>query len=190
MPCQVSECPSGTDHEAPRDSTPGSTSHLHSSTTRAPKGPLRHVAQFRSQGWRKDLDLIFKAYYRYNFSSFKESEWSRIRDKVLDHLLPLQEEWRGITENDPLQYMPYMEEQFFAATGIQLKGLAECTTWIKQGSYYHSVVARKGQLDQCPHLVGIELPKGPQILRSHPVSPSWSPRGNWRPRRLAPVHLP
>ena len=59
-----------------------------------------------------------------------------------------------------------MEEQFFAATRIWLKGLAECTTWIKRGSYYHSVVARKGQLDQCPHLAGIEPPKGPQITPS------------------------
>ena len=171
-PCQVSERPSGAPHEAPRDSTPGSTSHQCSSSTRAPKDSLRHETRFRSQGWRKDLDLIFKAYYKYNFSSFKESEWSRIRDKALDHLLPLQEEWRGIKENDPLQYMPYMEEQFFAATGIWLKGLAECTTWIKWGSYYHSVVARKGQLHKCPHLVGIEPPKGPQITpsESHLVS--------------------
>ena len=165
-PRQVSECPSGAACEAPRDSTPGSTSHQHSSNTRAPEDPLRCVARFRSQGWRKDLDLIFKVYYKYNFSSFKESEWSKIRDKVLDHLLPLQEEWRGIKENDRLQYMPYMEEQFFATTGIQLKGLAECTIWIKRGSYYHSVVARKGQLHKCPHLVGIEPPKGPQITPS------------------------
>ena len=86
MPCQVSERPSGTAHKAPRDSTPGSTSHQCSSSTRALKDPLRCVARFRSQGWRKDLDLIFKVYYRYNFSSFKESKWSRIRDKVLDHL--------------------------------------------------------------------------------------------------------
>ena len=162
----MSERPSGAPHEAPRDSTPGSTLHQCSSNTRAPKDPLRHVACFRSQGWRKDLDLIFKVYYKYNFSSFKESEWSKIRDKVLDHLLPLQEEWRGIKENDPLQYMPYMEEQFFAATGIWLKGLAKCTTWIKRGSYYHSVVGRKGQLHKCPHLAGIELPKGPQITPS------------------------
>ena len=172
MPCQVSECPSGAPREAFRDSTPGSTSHQCSSNMRAPKDPLRCVARFRSQGWRKDLDLIFKVYYKYNFSSFKESEWSKIRDKVLDHLLPLQEEWRSIKENDPLQYMPYMEEQFFAATGIWLKGLAECTIWIKWGSYYHSVVARKGQLHKCLHLVGIEPPKGPQITpsESHLVS--------------------
>ena len=68
--------------------------------------------------------------------------------------------------------MPYMEEQFFAATGIRLKGLAECTIWIKRGSYYHSVVAQKGQLHKCPHLVGIEQPRGPQITpsESHRVS--------------------
>ena len=172
MPRQVSECPSGAPHEAPTDSTPGSTSHQCGSNTRAPEDPLRWVAHFRSQGWRKDLDLIFKVYYKYNFSSFKESEWSKIRDKVLDHLLPHQDEWRSIKENDPLQYMPYMEEQFFAATGIRLKGLAECTIWIKWGSYYHSVVAEKRQLHKCPHLVGIEPPRGPQITpsESHWVS--------------------
>ena len=172
MPCQVSEHPSGAPCKAPRDSTLGSTSHQCSSSTRAPKDPLRRVVCFRSQGWRKDLDLIFKVYYKYNFSSFKESEWSKIRDKVLDHLLQHQEEWRSIKENDPLQYMPYMEEQFFAATGIWLKGLAECTIWIKWASYYHSVVAQRGQLHKCPHLAGIEPPRGPQITpsESHLVS--------------------
>ena len=59
-----------------------------------------------------------------------------------------------------------MEEQFFAATGIRLKGLAECTVWIKWGSYYHSVVAQRGQLHKCPHLAGIEPPRGPQITPS------------------------
>ena len=57
--------------------------------------------------------------------------------------------------------MPYIEEQFYVTMG-----LAKCTRWIKQGSYYHSVVARKGQLHKCPHLVGIELPRGPQITPS------------------------
>ena len=62
--------------------------------------------------------------------------------------------------------MPYMEEQFHAATGIRLKGLAECTRWIKQGSYYHGVVARKGQLHKCPHLVVVGPPRWPQITPS------------------------
>ena len=163
MPHQVSECPSGAPRNAPPASIPGSTPHQCSSSTRAPRDPLEHVAHYRSQGWRKDLDLIFKAY---NFSSFKESEWSKLRDKVLEHLLPCQDEWRSLKENDPLQYMSYMEEQFYVTTGIRLKGLAGCTRWIKQGSYYHSVVARKGQLHKCPHLVGTELPREPQITPS------------------------
>ena len=165
-PIQESEHPSGAPHKAPTDSTLGSTLCQHGSSTRAPRDPLECVAHYRSKGWRKDLDLIFKAYYKYNFSSFKESELSKLRDKVLDHILPCQDKWRSIKENDPLQYMPYMEEQFYAATKIRLKGLAECTRWIKRGSYYHSVVARKGQLHKCPHLVGIELPRGPQITPS------------------------
>ena len=102
MPCQVSECPSGAAHNAPSDSTPGSTSHQCSSSSRAPKDPLRCVAQFQSQGWKKDLEHIFRVYYEYNFTSLKEAGWNKIRDKVFDHLLPHQEEWRRIKESDPL----------------------------------------------------------------------------------------
>ena len=63
MPHQVSEHPYGTAHDAPRDSTPGSTLHQCSSSTRAPKDPLRCVARFWSQGWKKDLESIFWVYY-------------------------------------------------------------------------------------------------------------------------------
>ena len=165
-PPQGREHPSGVPHDAPTASSQESTPCQSSSSMRAPRDPLKWVAHYRSQGWRKDLDLIFKAYYKYNFSSFKESEWGRLRDKVLQHLLPRQDEWRSLKENDPLQYMPYMEEQFYVATRIRLKGLAECTTWIKWGSPYHSVVAEKGQLHKCPHLVGVAPPRGPQITPS------------------------
>ena len=120
----------------------------------------------RSQGWRKDLERVFRAYYKYNVTSFKEAKWNKLRDKVLEHLLQRQDEWRSIKENDPLQYMPYMERQFHATTSIQLKGLSNFTGWIKWGSYYHGVVARKGQLHKCPHLVGVKLPRWPQIIPS------------------------
>ena len=163
MPYQA---PSGAARDAPRDSTPGSTSQQRSSSTRALRDPLKQVSRFRSQGWKKDLEHIFWAYYEYNFTSLREAGWNKIRDKVFDHLLLRQEEWRRIKENDPLQYMPYMEEQFYAATGIRLEGLAGCTVWIKCGSYYHSVVAQRGQLDKCPHLAGIVPPRGPQMMPS------------------------
>ena len=59
-----------------------------------------------------------------------------------------------------------MEEQFYAATRIRLEGLAGCTAWIKCGSYYHSMVAQRWQLGKCPHLAGIEPPRGPQMMPS------------------------
>ena len=59
-----------------------------------------------------------------------------------------------------------MEKHFHAATGIKLKGLSDFMGWIKHGSYYHTVVARKGQLHKCPHLVGVELPRWLQVTPS------------------------
>ena len=59
-----------------------------------------------------------------------------------------------------------MERRFQAITGIRLKGLSQFTGWIKPGSYYHGVVARKGQLHLCLHLAGTMPPRGPQICPS------------------------
>ena len=68
--------------------------------------------------------------------------------------------------------MPYMEHHFHTLTGIRLKGLSQFTGWIKPGSYYHGVVAKKGQLHLYLHLAGTMPPKGPQICpsQSHPVT--------------------
>ena len=68
--------------------------------------------------------------------------------------------------------MPYMESHFHAITGIKLKGLGQFMGWIKPGSYYHGVVARKGQLHKCLHLAGIEQPQWPQVhpSQSRPVT--------------------
>ena len=65
-----------------------------------------------------------------------------------------------------------MEDHFYMATGLRLNGLWDFTGWIKQGSYYHGLVARQGHLHKCPHLVGVALPKWPQTTpsESHQVS--------------------
>ena len=86
-----------------------------------------------------------------------------MKTKFFYYLGQCQEEWKTIKEEKPLQYMPYMECQFLALTGIKLKGLSQFTGWIKPGSYYHGVVARKGQLHLCLHLAGTAPPRGPQI---------------------------
>ena len=94
------------------------------------------------------------------------------RTKLFEYLGQLQEEWSTIKEEKPLEYMPYMEHHFHTLTGVRLKGLSQFTGWIKPGSYYHGVVARKGQLHLCLHLAGTAPPKGPQIRpsQSRPVT--------------------
>ena len=50
--------------------------------------------------------------------------------------------------------------------GLHLEGLRSFTGWIKQGSYYHGLVARQGHLHECPHLMGVPLPRWPQVTPS------------------------
>ena len=167
MPHQVGGCPSGVPRNIPPSSTPGSTPPQHGSGTRAlPKNSLKNITNYKSTGWRKDLAHVLKAYYQYNCPSFKEADWTDLKNKFFKHLTPYQEEWRAIKENKPLQYMPYMEKHFHATTSIKLKGLIDFMGWIKHGSYYHAVVAKKDQLHKCLHLMGVEPPRWPQVTPS------------------------
>ena len=131
MPHQEGGHPSGAPHNVPPVSTPGSTPHQCGGSMRAPKDPLENVANYRSQGWRKDLEHVLKTYYKHNFASFKEVDWAKAKDKFFEHLLQCKEEWRNIKVNHPLQYMPYMEEHFHMATGVRLNGLSNFMGWIK-----------------------------------------------------------
>ena len=160
MPYQGGECPSGAPSNVPPALAPISTPPQSGGGTRtSPKDPLRNASRYRSAGWRKDLEHVLKIYYRHNVTSFKEAEWSKMKDKFFTHLLQCKEEWRDIKENHPMKYMPYMEDHFYVATGLRLNGLRNFTGWIKQGSYYHGLVARQGHLHLCPHLGGAMLPR-------------------------------
>ena len=55
---------------------------------------------------------------------------------------------------------------FYRATGLHLNGLRSFTAWIKEGNYYHGLVAQQGRLYECPHLVGLPLPRQPQVMPS------------------------
>ena len=65
-----------------------------------------------------------------------------------------------------MDYMVCIEEHFWRATGLHLNGLQDFMAWIKQGSYYHRLVAQQGHLHKCPHLVGVLLPRWPQVTPS------------------------
>ena len=56
--------------------------------------------------------------------------------------------------------MSYVAAVFKQVTGHYLKGLSGYTGWMRAGGYYHWKVAELNQLDRCPHLRGIPVPKG------------------------------
>ena len=128
--------------------------------------PMRLVAKFCSVGWKKDLEHVLRVYYKYNAASFKEAEWAKLKDKFFMYFLPHKEEALGIKERCPMDYMACMEEHFWRATGLHLNGLRNFTAWIKQGSYYHGLVAQEGHLRKCPHLAEVLLPRWPQVTPS------------------------
>ena len=128
--------------------------------------PARLAAKFCSAGWKKDLEHVLWVYYKYNTASFKEEEWVKLKEKFFMHFLPHKEEALGIKERCPMDYMACIEEHFRRAMGLCLNGLWEFTAWIKQGSYYHRLVAQQGYLHRCPHLAGVHLPRWPQVTPS------------------------
>ena len=65
-----------------------------------------------------------------------------------------------------MDFMAYIQDLFYQATGLHLDGLGSFTQWIKKGSYYHGVVAHQGCLQECPHLEGAPLPRRPQMASS------------------------
>ena len=90
----------------------------------------------------------------------------KLQDKFFTHFLPHKEEALGIKERCPMDYMACIEEHFRRAMGLRLNGLRDFTAWIKQGSYYHGLVAQQGHLHKCAHLVGVPLPRWPQVTPS------------------------
>ena len=125
--------------------------------------PVRLAAKFRSSGWRKDLEHILWVYYKFSVASFKEAEWVRVKEQFFDHFLQYKDEALALKEARP---MAYIQDHFYQATGLHLDGLRSFTGWIKWGSYYHGLVARQGHLHECLHLMGVPLPRWPQVAPS------------------------
>ena len=94
--------------------------------------PPNLAAKCRRAGWKKDLEHVLKVYYKHNSqASFKEAEWVITRDLFFEHFLPHKEEALGIKERCPMDFMPFIEEQFWRATDLRLHGLRDFTAWIK-----------------------------------------------------------
>ena len=117
----------------PRTSQPapgcsGGTSR--SEQWRAPDwNPLAKLATNRSRGWKKDLDFYMGAYFRLNYRQEPASKWPELKAKFFKFLIEHHSEWKSIRNNDPLEYLPYMEKQFERVTGYKLVGLGTCMEW-------------------------------------------------------------
>ena len=108
------------------------------------------------------------AYFRLNYRQEPASKWPELKAKFFKFLIDHHSEWKSIRNNDPLGYLPHMEEQFKRVTGYKLVGLGACTEWIRAGTYYHWVIAQQGQLGRCPRLAGIPPPEGPMTPPPYP----------------------
>ena len=93
MPQQDGGCPTGAPRNIPPSSTPGKPSPQSGDIMKAsPRNPLKNLANYRSAGWRKDLDHILGSFYHYNYPSRKEEEWKKLRTKFFEYLGQHQEE--------------------------------------------------------------------------------------------------
>ena len=128
--------------------------------------PARLVANYCSSGWRKDLEHILKVYYKFNVDYFMEEDWHPVKEQFFDLFLQHKQEALEVKEARPPNFMAYIQDLFYQATGLHLDGLGSFTRWIKKGSYYHGVVAQQGRLLVCPHLEGAPLPRWPQLAPS------------------------
>ena len=129
--------------------------------------PALLAAKFCSGGWRRDLEHVLKVYYKHSIqASYREAEWARVRELFFEYFIPHKDEALSVKERSPLDFMPLIEELFWRAMGLRLHGLRSFTLWIKQGSYYHGLVAQQGHLQRCPHLIRAPLPRWPQIKPS------------------------
>ena len=90
----------------------------------------------------------------------------RLKEHFFEYFLQYKEEALALKEQYLMDFMAYIENLFYKATGLHLDGLGSFTGWIKWGSYYHGLVAQQGHLHECLHLMGVPLPRWPQVAPS------------------------
>ena len=137
--------------------------------------PAILAGNYRSSGWQKDLEHVLKVYYHYNLQApFNELKWIRVRELFFNRFAAKKAEALRIKEESPLDYMPFIAGEFYVATGICLHELQDFTRWIKKKSYYHGLLAHRGQIEEIPHLIGEGFPKWPQLKPSESRQNSYS----------------
>ena len=109
--------------------TLGATQPQPGRRTRPRRSDLAVLAsKYRSGGWRKDLEHVLRVYYQHSIQApFRELEWIRVRELFFDRFIPKKAEALAIKEESPLEYMSFIAEEFYRATGLRLHDLLEFT---------------------------------------------------------------
>ena len=137
--------------------------------------PAILASNYRNSSRWKDLEHVLKVYYCYNLQApFNELKWIRVRELFFDRFAAKKAEALRIKEESSLDYMPFIAGEFYAVTGIRLHELQDFTRWIKKNSYYHRLLAHRGQIEEIPHLIGEGFPKWPQLKPSESHRNSYS----------------
>ena len=123
LPHQEGDLPSRATQNVPATAPESTPPQPGGRSRTTPRDPVRLATKFHSAGWKKDLEHVLRVYYKHNTASFREAEWVRLRDKFFSHFLLHKEEALGIKGRCPMEYMPYIEEHFWRATGLRLNGL-------------------------------------------------------------------
>ena len=89
-PCQEGGRPAGVPHNIPPSSSSSGAKKA------SPGDLLRNISNYKSTGWRKDLNHILRSFYRYNYPSHKEEEWDKLKTQFFNYLGQHQEEWKTI----------------------------------------------------------------------------------------------
>ena len=148
----------------PSTTTPGATQPQpgHCARPRC-SDPALLASKYCIGGWRKDLEHVLKVYYKHSIQApLREPEWVQIRELFFDHFIPRKAEALAVKEESPLEYLPFIAEEFYRAPGLHLHDLPEFTLWIKKESYFHGLLVERDQVQECPHLIGAPLPRWPQ----------------------------
>ena len=141
-PHQEGDLPSGSMPSVPPPPAPEGTQPQRGGRPRSTlRDPVWLAANFHSSGWRKDLEHILRVYYKFSIASFREAEWARVKERFFDHFLQYKGEALALKEACSMDFMAYVQDHFHQATSLHLDGLRSFTGWIKQGSYYHGLVA-------------------------------------------------
>ena len=111
--CQEGGLPSGSMPSAPPPAPERTRPQQGGRTRSTLHDPMWLVVNFRSSGWRKDLEHILKVYYKYNVDHFTERDWSRIKELFFDHFLQHKKEALELKEAHLLDFMAYVQDLFY-----------------------------------------------------------------------------